>query len=74
MQVVTSRPLVQESFIHGRYQCDFCKQTLPWYHEIPILSYLWLRGKCNFCRHPIAPELFLIELTGGLLGLECTWQ
>ena len=72
--VVTSRPLVQESFIHGRSHCDFCQQTLRWYHEIPILSYLWLRGKCSFCQHPIAPGLFLVELAGGFWGLECTWQ
>ena len=38
----------------GRSHCDFCDYILKWYDLIPVISYLYLRGKCRKCRSPIA--------------------
>lgn len=58
----------------ARSKCDSCKQTLAWYHEIPILSYIFLKGKCQFCKEVIAPDIFVIEILGAVVGIECSLQ
>ncbi len=42
--------------------CPSCKNQLKWYHNIPLFSYLVLRGKCGFCRKPIGWRYPFIEL------------
>ncbi|MCS7244133.1 MAG: prepilin peptidase [Candidatus Calescibacterium sp.] len=42
--------------------CPKCKRNIKWYHNIPIISYLYLGGKCAYCRESIAIGYFLIEL------------
>lgn len=44
---------------------------IAFYDNIPILSYLLLKGKCRYCRAPIAIRYPLVELLGGFLGLAC---
>lgn len=46
----------------GRSRCPHCKNTISWYDNIPILSYLLLRGRCRNCKKPIPRRDFLIEL------------
>jgi leader peptidase (prepilin peptidase)/N-methyltransferase len=46
--------------------CPHCKTPLRWYHLLPILSFLLLRGRCGFCRHPIAWQYPLVEATCGI--------
>ena len=38
-----------------------------WWHNIPLLSYILLRGKCYFCHEKISPQYFIVELLTGLL-------
>ena len=46
--------------------CPICKKDIPFYCNIPILSYLFLRGRCSGCKTPISPRYPLVEiLTGG---------
>lgn len=53
--------------------CPSCKKTIPWYRNIPLLSWLLLRGKCADCGTPIAFRYFLIEaLTAGVF--LALWQ
>lgn len=47
--------------------CYSCSNTLKWYHNIPILSYLILRGKCGFCGTPYSIQYPIVELLGGVL-------
>ncbi len=47
--------------------CYSCSNTLKWYHNIPILSYLFLRGKCGFCKTPYSIQYPIVEFIGGLL-------
>jgi leader peptidase (prepilin peptidase) / N-methyltransferase len=47
--------------------CPHCKYAIPWWQNLPILSWLLLRGKCRSCREAISPRYLLVELlTGGL--------
>lgn len=56
----------QESFL-GRSRCTICKKMIHWHDNIPIVSYLWLCGKCRFCRKKIAIQYPLVELAAGIL-------
>jgi leader peptidase (prepilin peptidase) / N-methyltransferase len=49
--------------------CPACKKTLRWYQNIPLLSWLFLRGRCANCGSPIAFRYFVVELVTALLFL-----
>lgn len=49
--------------------CPKCKNPLKWYHNIPIFSWLFLRGKCAFCDQKISFQYPLIEFLSGLIFL-----
>jgi leader peptidase (prepilin peptidase)/N-methyltransferase len=44
---------------------------IPLYHNLPVLSWLILRGKCRSCKQPISPRYLVIEVLTGLLFLGC---
>jgi leader peptidase (prepilin peptidase)/N-methyltransferase len=50
-----------------RSHCPQCKNQLAAWHNIPVISYLLLRGRCHFCGKGISPRYPLIELMTGLL-------
>ncbi|MBC2710673.1 MAG: prepilin peptidase [Desulfosarcina sp.] len=60
------------SIVHPGSSCPRCKTMIPFYDNIPILSYLLLMGKCRNCRAPIAIRYPFVELLGGLFALACT--
>ena len=47
--------------------CPRCMHEIPWYYNIPIISWLWLRGRCGFCRGSISIRYLVVELINGLL-------
>jgi leader peptidase (prepilin peptidase)/N-methyltransferase len=49
--------------------CPKCKIPIPWYENIPLLSYLILRGKCFRCRRPISFRYFFVELLNAVSWL-----
>ena len=49
--------------------CYSCKNQLKWYHNIPLFSWIFLRGKCSFCGEKISIQYPLVELFGGLATL-----
>jgi len=60
--------------------CPKCKSPIKPWQNIPVISYLWLKGKCNNCKTPISPRYPSVELATALLGLlvayefGATWQ
>ncbi|MFO7714877.1 prepilin peptidase [Desulfosarcina sp.] len=59
------------SIVHPGSSCPRCKTPIPFYDNIPIVSYLLLMGKCRSCKTPIAVRYPLVELLGGLLAMTC---
>ena len=60
--------------IHGRSICPHCRRQLVWYENIPILSYLFLRGKCRTCRQPIPYHFTFVEAGTALLFVFIAWK
>ena len=65
--VVGTRLGRDENFLKGRSHCDICNHPLAWYDMIPLLSFLFQKGKCRYCKAPIFPLSFFVELFTGLL-------
>jgi prepilin signal peptidase PulO-like enzyme (type II secretory pathway) len=55
------------SILKGRSICPHCRRRLSWYDLIPIISWLWLRGQCRYCRNPISVQYPVVELLMGLI-------
>ncbi len=69
LNVVATRLPEHEQVWAGRSRCPHCLASLPWYDNLPLLSYLVLKGRCRFCGAGIAVRYPLLELAGGLLCL-----
>jgi prepilin signal peptidase PulO-like enzyme (type II secretory pathway) len=50
------------SILNGRSMCPHCKHTLAWYDLIPVFSWLWLRGRCRYCKKQISAQYPVVEL------------
>lgn len=57
-----------------RSHCPHCGHQLSWYENIPVLSWLALRGKCRSCKAPISAQYPAVELLTMLLFTACVWQ
>jgi leader peptidase (prepilin peptidase)/N-methyltransferase len=51
--------------------CPHCKYSIPFYLNIPLLTWLLLRGRCKNCGAPISPRYFAVELLTGMAFLAC---
>jgi leader peptidase (prepilin peptidase)/N-methyltransferase len=59
----------KQSIISPFSYCPNCHKPIKFYHNIPILSFLFLRGKCSNCGEPISFRYLVVELLAGLLSL-----
>lgn len=71
LNVVIARVPAGESVVRPRSRCPRCGHQLPWYENIPVVSWLALRARCSSCGLPISWRYPLIELLTGLLFLAC---
>jgi leader peptidase (prepilin peptidase)/N-methyltransferase len=69
LNVVITRLPQGESVWAGRSRCPQCRKHLAWYDNIPLLSYVWLGGRCRSCGAAIPWRYPLVELAGGLMAL-----
>jgi leader peptidase (prepilin peptidase) / N-methyltransferase len=51
--------------------CPHCKYSIPFYLNIPLVTWLALRGRCKNCGAPISPRYFIVELLTGIAFLSC---
>ena len=56
------------SIVQGRSACDACGEVLGPLELVPVISLLWLRGRCRHCGAAIAPRNLWIELAAGGIG------
>ena len=69
LNVVILRIPKDESVVFGASHCYSCGEALKPWHNIPLFSWLFLRGKCSFCKTPISAQYPIIEFISGLLFL-----
>jgi leader peptidase (prepilin peptidase) / N-methyltransferase len=62
-----------ESVVRPRSRCPRCKTPIAWYHNIPLLSFILLRGRCAGCRAWIGWRYPLVELLTGLFAMATYW-
>ncbi len=67
LNVVIYRIPNGESIVFPSSKCPNCQTSLKWYHNIPIFSWLFLRGKCGFCKTPISKQYPIVELLTGII-------
>ena len=71
-----AEPAILEKFnlATPRSRCLKCGHPISWYENIPLLSYLFLRGKCSSCAALISLRYPLVELANGVLFFYCGWK
>lgn len=61
-------------FWKGRSRCPHCEHPIASYDNIPVVSFLLLRGKCRHCKTPLSLRYLVVELLGGLLSFALFMQ
>ena len=69
LNVVIYRLPLGRSVVRPRSFCPGCGKTISWYENIPVLSYVILRGNCRRCGVSISPRYPVVEVLGGLLAV-----
>lgn len=55
-------------------RCPQCGHRIRWFENVPVLSWLLLRGRCSACKTPISPRYPLFEIATGLLFASLAWR
>ena len=74
LNVCLSRWPEGESIVHPRSHCMNCGRTLAWWENVPLVSWLALRGRCRSCRAWIGWRYPLVELAVGALWASVAWS
>lgn len=74
LNVVIYRVPAGLSLLHPPSRCPSCLHPLRPYDNVPVLGWLWLRGRCRYCRTPISVRYPLVEAVTGLLFVAIAWQ
>ena len=69
--VVATRMSRDESIVFPASHCDKCNHKLKWYENIPIISYILLKGKCSSCHSKIPISYLIVEIVTALLFAVC---
>ena len=61
------------SVVHPPSRCGACGRTLRWYHNIPVLSWVALRGRCGFCGARVSAQYPIVEVVTGVAFVLVVW-
>ena len=73
LNVIVFRLDRKTGILMGRSECSSCSGQLKWYDLIPLISYVYLRGNCRYCKAEISAIYPLVELTTGLAVFSYFW-
>lgn len=74
LNVVILRLQTPEKIIKSRSKCPKCHQQLGLKDLIPIVSFVWQRGRCRYCQQPISWQYPIVELATGFLFVLATYN
>ncbi|MFC2042159.1 prepilin peptidase [Chloroflexota bacterium] len=69
LNVCIDRLPAKKSLVYPRSHCDVCQHQLSTRDLIPVISYLWLRGRCRYCQAKIPHRVLLVEILSGVYFL-----
>ena len=64
----------EESIVWPPSHCRRCDHRISWWENIPVISYLILRGRCRKCGAPISPQYIIVELLTILFSVAAWWR
>jgi len=64
----------EQSVVHPRSRCPRCERPIAGYDNVPVLSWLLLRGRCRHCREPISVMYPMVELATALIWGGMAWR
>jgi len=62
------------SLVKPGSQCPSCERPIPWYWNLPVISWVLLRGKCRWCGARISARYLVVEVAGGLWAVLMLWR
>jgi len=68
-KLIVDRYRTEHSFVSRPSHCQHCKKNLEWWQNIPVVSFLLLKGKCYFCKEKFDASCLYAELTTGFICL-----
>src|SRR5574344_1150147 len=66
LTLATYRIPLNQDITHKHSYCPKCNHLLSFFDMIPLLSYIFLKGRCRYCKTKISPRYFIIELLSGI--------
>ena len=71
LNVCILRVPLKETIVSKRSHCMSCGHQLAWYDLFPLFSYLFLGGKCRYCKQKISPQYPIVEFINGIMAVLC---
>lgn len=74
LNVCAYRWPAEQSVVRPPSRCPSCASEIRWFDNVPVLGWLWLRGRCRACRAPISAQYPLVELATAGIWVMAVWR